>query len=232
MQQPRVFYKERAKDLLAGDYAKPIVAMLIYGVADGILVGLYRSVGPKYDPATLQMIEPGNQFLMTVLSLGQFLLTAGIVYSFITLWLNITREEDIRVDDVLLSGFKEQYGRNVVTLFMRSLFIFLWSLLFIIPGIIKSYAYAMAFYLLKKNPGMDAMESISTSKSLMDGNKADLFILDLSYIGWYILGIFTLGILWLWIIPRHMTARMLYFEEIDARPETKERQPDPLGDFE
>jgi uncharacterized membrane protein len=57
-------------------------------------------------------------------------------------------------------------------------------------------------------------------------------MLDLSYIGWYLLGILTLGILWLWIIPRHQTARMLYFEEIDARPETKVSQPDPLGDFE
>jgi uncharacterized membrane protein len=232
MQHPRVFYKDRAKDLLAGNYAKPIVAMLIFGVVDGILVGIHRSVGPKYDPVTMQLIEPGNQFLMTILSLGQFLLSAGIVYSFITLWLTIVREKEIRVDEVLLSGFKEQYGRNLVTHFMRSLFIVLWSLLFVIPGLIKAYSYAMAFYLLKKNPGMDALESISTSKKLMDGRKADLFMLDLSYIGWYLLGILTLGILWLWIIPRHQTARMLYFEEIDARPETKVSQPDPLGDFE
>lgn len=231
MQQPRVFYKDRAKELLSGRYEKPIVAMLIYAVVDGLLIGAHRAVAPKYDPVTLQMIEPGNQFLMTILSILQFLMMAGIFYSFITLWLNIAREEDFRVDDVLLSGFKEQYGRNIVLLFMRSLFIALWSLLFIIPGIIKAYAYSMSFYLVRKNPGMDAVESISKSKALTDGYKADLFILDLSYLGWYILGIFTFGILWLWIIPRHQTARILYFEEIDSGAEQVREPIEPLGEM-
>ena len=229
MQHPRVFYKDRAKELLSGQYEKPIVAMLIYAVIDGLLIGIHRAVGPTRDLATMQIIEPGNQFLMTIVSALQFLMMAGFIYSFITLWLNIARQDDYRVDDVLLSGFKEEYGRNIVLLFVRSLFIFLWSLLFIIPGIIKAYAYSMAFYLVKKNPGMDAVESISKSKDLMSGHKTDLFILDLSYLGWYILGVFTFGILWLWIIPRHQTARILYFEEIDSGAE-RVQEPTDLFD--
>ena len=78
----------------------------------------------------------------------------------------------------------------------------------------KAYAYSMNFYLLYREPSLTAIDSIDKSKRLTQGYKMDLFMLDLSYLGWYFLGIFTLGILWLWIIPKHQTARVLYFDEI------------------
>ena len=93
----------------------------------------------------------------------------------------------------------------------------MWALLFIIPGIIKAYAYSMSFYLMKKDPNLSGQDAITKSKEYTMGYKSDLFMLDLSYLGWYFIGIFTLGILWLWIVPKHLTARVLYYDEISAK---------------
>lgn len=85
---------------------------------------------------------------------------------------------------------------NVVKImFCRGLFTLLWSLLFIIPGIIKAYEYRMIPYLLAENPDMDMSEAFARSKEMMMGNKWEAFVLDLSFIGWYFLSAFTCGIL-------------------------------------
>ncbi len=96
----------------------------------------------------------------------------------------------------LLSGFKsENYMTIVVTQFFRGLFTFLWGLLFIIPGIIKGYEYCMIPYLLADDPFMTREEAFRRSKEMMDGNKWNTFVLDLSFIGWEILSGLTVGIL-------------------------------------
>lgn len=79
-------------------------------------------------------------------------------------------------------------------MFMKDLFIFLWTLLFIIPGIIKRYEYMMIPYLLAENPDMSRQDAFAESKRMMDGNKMDAFLLDLSFIGWFILGAITFNI--------------------------------------
>lgn len=80
-------------------------------------------------------------------------------------------------------------------------FIFLWTLLFIIPGIIASYRYAMAPYLMAQNPGLGVMEAIGQSKQMMTGHKGRLFLLELSFIGWVLLCFLTAGIGFLWLSP-------------------------------
>lgn len=96
----------------------------------------------------------------------------------------------------IFDGFKSgHYGNIVVTMFLMNLYIFLWSLLLIIPGIIKGYEYRMIPYILAENPGMDRREAFAISKRMMDGEKWAAFILDLSFIGWYILSVFTCGLL-------------------------------------
>ena len=98
------------------------------------------------------------------------------------------------------NGFKNQYIKNVGTLFLRDLFVFLWSLLFIIPGIIKLYEYRMMPYLIAENPSMTHQEAFKKSKEMMMGNKWDAFVLDLSFIGWFILNSLTCGILGLFYV--------------------------------
>lgn len=89
-------------------------------------------------------------------------------------------------------------GRNytgiISTMFLKGLFNFLWSLLFLIPGIIKFYSYRMVPYILADNPNIGAIRAITLSRNMMRGNKFDMFVLDLSFLGWYLLGTLCLGI--------------------------------------
>ena len=106
------------------------------------------------------------------------------------------------------------FGKSVEANLLISLFTFLWSLLFVIPGIIKSYSYAMTFYIIDENPDIAVEEAIDESKRIMHGNKWRLFCLDLSYIGWIFLCILTFGILYLWITPKMELARYLFYKNL------------------
>ncbi len=97
---------------------------------------------------------------------------------------------------------------------LRGLYVALWTLLFVIPGIIASYSYAMAPYILLENPGMGANEAISRSKELMRGNRFRLFCLQFSFIGWYFLSMMTLGIGLLWLRPYVEAAQAAFYREI------------------
>lgn len=98
------------------------------------------------------------------------------------------------------SGFDDFWSAFKVT-FLVGLFTFLWSLLFVIPGIVKSYSYSMSMYILAENKGKAALECIEESKQMTDGHKGELFVLSLSFIGWMLLGSITLGIAYIWILP-------------------------------
>lgn len=91
-------------------------------------------------------------------------------------------------------GFDVGYKRNLKTVFLRNLYIFLWTCLFIVPGIVKAYEYYMIPFLLADNPDMDRKEAFARSKAMMQGNKWKAFVLDLSFFWWYILGAITGGI--------------------------------------
>ncbi len=110
-------------------------------------------------------------------------------------------------------GF-QNYWHNFVVLFLRDLFLLLWFMLLIIPGFIKLYSYAMVPFILAENPDMSATEVITRSREMMNGNKWRAFVLDLSFIGWILLGIVTLGLgLVFWTTPyMHNTHAALYLE--------------------
>lgn len=103
-------------------------------------------------------------------------------------------EEPVPVKEVL-NGFKQSYLRNVLTLFLRDLYLTLWSLLFGVPGFIKHYSYLLVPYILADSPEMSRKEAFLLSRKLMDGNKWNAFVLDLSFVGWILLNAMTLGVL-------------------------------------
>ena len=119
-------------------------------------------------------------------------------------------EEPARLE-VLKKGFGN-YGNVFFTLFLRDLFLLLWTLLFIIPGVIKAYSYRMVPYILAEDPTLSPTECISRSKEMMSGHKWEAFMLDLSFIGWYILEILTLGLVGIfWVEPyKESTDAALY----------------------
>ena len=98
------------------------------------------------------------------------------------------------------NGFKIAYMSNVKTLFFKDLYTFLWSLLFVIPGIIKAYEYRMMPFLIAENPDMTTQEAFAKSKEMMMGNKWDAFVYDLSFLGWFILNALTCGVLGLFYV--------------------------------
>lgn len=96
--------------------------------------------------------------------------------------------------DRLTYGFRVNYVNGVVIMLLRTVYIILWSLLLVIPGIIKTYEYRMIPYLLAENPDLTREEAFALSKQMMTGVKWNAFVLDLSFIGWAILSLFTLGL--------------------------------------
>lgn len=124
----------------------------------------------------------------------------------------------------LLWGFDSGNWFNIVKIiFLRDIKLVLWSLLFVIPGIIKSYEYRMVPYILSENPSMDSAEVFRRSREMMDGNKMDAFVLDLSFIGWKFLGAITFGLVDLfWTNPYQYAANAeLYMalRSTESRPQ-------------
>lgn len=114
----------------------------------------------------------------------------------------------------LIAGFKEDAGNTILLGILKSVFVALWSLLFVIPGIIKSYSYSMSAFIQQDAENKDWRECLNKSRAMMNGKKWKLFCLDLSFIGWYILGSLCFGIGVLFVIPYNQQARAEFYEEL------------------
>ena len=145
-------------------------------------------------------------------SIAGMLLSAAFSLALIDIYMGVSDGRKPEVGDLF------SQIRNVLpafcTTFLVGLFTFLWSLLLIVPGIIKDCSYSQAMYILAENPGISPTEAINRSKAMMDGHKMEYFLLGLSFIGWSILGIFTLGILYIWLIPYMQTTLANYYKSL------------------
>lgn len=128
------------------------------------------------------------------------------------LFLDVYNGADININ-TLFVGFKD-YGRVLGTLFLMNLYTFLWSLLLIIPGIMKHYSYAQTSFILKDHPELQYNEAIEKSISMMSGYKMKLFLLDLSFIGWALLSIITLGLGFFLLFPYVYTSHAAFYEDL------------------
>ncbi|MDE6374098.1 MAG: DUF975 family protein, partial [Clostridia bacterium] len=177
--------------VLSGKWGTMVLIALIVSLITGVCGGLsWVGIG-----AVALLIVTGPLFLGEAMQ-----------------FLRLIRGQRVDVSKVF-DGFKN-FGNAFLLSLLNNIFIALWSLLFVIPGIIKSYAYSMSFYILADNPNMDANTARVRSIELMRGNKWRLFCLDFSFIGWYLLCGLTFGILTFWVAPYHMTARTLFYQEI------------------
>ena len=113
----------------------------------------------------------------------------------------------------LFSQF-DRFGQGFCQKFLRGLYVFLWSLLFIIPGIIKNYAYAMTPFIMAENPDMTASEAITASKELMNGHKSELFMLELTFIGWSLLAALSCNIGNLALNPYKSATRAVFYKDL------------------
>lgn len=132
--------------------------------------------------------------------------------------------------ETLFSSFSN-WKTTAVARFLQGIYIMLWSLLFIIPGIMASYSYAMTEFILAEHPELSASEAIGRSKEIMYGNRMRLFCLDFSFIGWNVLCAFTAGIGNLWLTPYTKAARAAFYREISGT-EYKEEYGNGYYEFE
>lgn len=153
--------------------------------------------------------------------IATIVVTPAFALSTIQIFLSVTAGNKPEVKDAF-GGFSDFWAAFKVT-FLTGLYTFLWSLLFVIPGIIKAFSYSMAMYVLAENKGMSARECIKASKAMTDGHKWELFVLDLSFFGWALLVTITFGIASIWVIPyMHATLVNVYNE---LKPKTAPVEP-------
>lgn len=129
-----------------------------------------------------------------------------------------------------LFAYFGNWKTTAVARLLQGVYVLLWSLLFIIPGIIAAYSYAMTGYILAEHPELTASEAIAQSKAMMSGNRWRLFCLQFSFIGWSILCVLTLGIGNLWLTPYEQAATAAFYREISGT-EQYACGPDPSDDI-
>lgn len=153
-----------------------------------------------------------TRFLAIVGTVLSVLLGAFTTYGQVNQWLIIARGGNPKVDDVFAAS--KLYGKVLLTYFLMGLYTFLWTLLFIIPGIIKAYAYSMTMHVLRDNPELTPSQAITRSQDLMLGNKFKLFVLQLTFIGWILLVAITFGIAAFWVSPYMGVAQCVFYNSI------------------
>lgn len=150
------------------------------------------------------------------------LLSGPLMLGFTMVCLAISRRQGASLPK-LFEGFS-RFGDSLVLFLLMDIFIFLWSLLLVIPGIIKMYSYSMSWFVLHDRPDLTGNEARKRSMYLMRGHKWRLFCLDFSFLGWYLLSALTLGILAFWVTPYHMTARAEFYQELLGEEQKTQQQ--------
>jgi uncharacterized membrane protein len=179
----------QARETLKGEWALGISAYVIF-----TLISVAISAIPKAG------------FFFSLIVGGPLALGAAIFT------LSFSRKQNPHLNQIF-DGFKD-FGNAAPTYLMMIAYIFLWSLLLIIPGIIKAFAYSMSFYILADNKSLKPGEALKMSEKMMDGNKWKFFTLQLRFIGWSLLCILTLGIGFLWLIPYIEISKAKFYDDI------------------
>lgn len=181
----RVSLKNAAKAQIKGNIGVLFVCYLIIAVISAVCSGVTMGI------AAIVVVPP--------LSLG-----------LIMIYLGMYNGSEARIE-TLFKGFKINFVKSILVEILVFVFTFLWSLLFVIPGIIKAFSYSMSMYILAENPQMTSLEAINESKRIMHGHKMDLFVLYLSFIPWYLLVMITFGIAGIYVAPyMYMTITNFY----------------------
>lgn len=209
--------KDNAKQSLRGNWGWAIIVFLI----TAIIFGIFTGAGHWLDETYINY-DGTNIFYQFASPIGSILLWIG---SFIGLSRNIAfleLRDDQKEEKPYMAAFsvftENRFGPELINFVLVSIFTFLWTWLLIIPGIIKAYSYSMTPYIVKdmvaSGKQVSATDGINASKELMKGHKMNLFIFDLSFLGWNILAAITCGLGYLWVTPYYQTAKANFYRHI------------------
>ncbi|WP_050179749.1 DUF975 family protein [Domibacillus robiginosus] len=188
--------RANARESLRGNWLMAIglfvVASILFGAPDFIL---------NPDQYEFTWKDP----VILVLSILLLPLAIGMVWA----WVDLSRGGKISFAH-LIEPYKTMFGKSILVSVLQGLFLFFWTLLFIVPGIIKSFSYMLTYHILRDEPELSPLQAITKSRRMMNGHKAEALVLGLSFIGWMLLGVVTLFIGFLWIAP-YMSVTYAHF---------------------
>lgn len=210
-----------ARRNLEGTWGISVGVALVAALLGGLIVGTGSNINFNFNEDTVRNLPPifwtvllPLVSLAGLLGIVSFILGGTVELGYAKFLLKQYDRKQLQFSD-LFSQF-ERFGTGFAQQFLRTLFTVLWSLLFIIPGIVKGLSYAMTPFILEEHPEMTASEAIKASMRLMDGHKMDLFILGLTFIGWQILACLTMGIGFLFLNPYMNAAYAAFYRSIST----------------
>ena len=211
--------KNRAKANIKKDFWTAFAACFVASLATGIASGLSAANSTMTTMGTMMDMDMSLTVVLsplsTILSFATILVSGTLTVGLAVFFLNLANGAEAKVENVL-SQFKHHWGNTFVLGLLTTIFTALWTCLFIIPGIIAAMSYFAAPYILAEHPEIKASEAIKMSKDMMNGHKKELFTLYLSFIGWFILGIITCGIAFIYIMPYMQATLAEFFNEISG----------------
>lgn len=231
-------FRRRAREALKGHWFIAVIAGFIASLLGGLTsvggssfsfssnsTGGDTSVNPDTGIGGIEGIDIDPAVLTTILAIVGVVAIIAIIFSFVYMIiggavsigyasfnLDLIDEKDARVGS-LFDHFDE-WKKAFVARILQSIYIALWSLLFIIPGIMASFSYVMVSYVMAENPELSAREALKESRRIMKGNRWRFFCMTFSFIGWNLLVVLTLGIASLWVVPYEQAAIAAFYRDI------------------
>lgn len=211
--------RARARENLRGNWGVSVATAFVASIFGALLINsgnvleVTQTFSDAFSPrlaAFFALITAAT----TTVSIVKLVLGGVVQLGYVKFLLSQHDGGEFAVKD-LFSQF-DRFTVGFLQLFLRSLFIVLWSLLLVIPGIIKSYSYAMTPFIVADHPELTAKQAIRRSMELMQGHKGELFMLGLTFIGWELLNVLTLGIGSFWLNPYKNAAYAAFYREITA----------------
>ena len=218
--------RQKAWNSLKGKYWAALGVLIVMGIISSI-GNVFTSFSQNLSEV-LGLVDPSE--MDSVMATGAVVLNGAVVISaIIGLLISMLVEGGVAVGlsnyfikntdskptfKDAFSGFKLKYGRNIGTLLLVGIKTVLWSILFIIPGIIKSFEYAIIPYILADDAEISSKDAFKKAKQMMKGNKWRLFKLNFSFIGWFLLCVLTLGIGTFFLIPYVDAANAEFYVEL------------------
>lgn len=229
-------HRARARGALKGNWGIAILVSLVAGLLGGgvtsgglsfkININLDEAAGPVVTgdlPAGMENLLVGilgvsatvMLVICGIMSIVNLVLGGAMCLGYARYNLNLIDQKEATFND-LFSQF-DRFGPALAMSLLRNLYVFLWSLLLVIPGLVASYGYAMAPYIMLEDPDCSASEALARSKAMMDGHKGELFCLELSFIGWGMLVVLTGNIGNLFLNPYQAAAWASFYRDLQTR---------------
>lgn len=227
MQYSASDFRTMAREALRGKWGTAILLTIVASVL-GVATTATTSVEFKFESETGVVIEFLEEYSFTILQAGpiatilavlafvwiilQLVIGGAMTLGYCQFHQNLARKQNAELNTLFIH--KDLLWHGFCINFWQILYTFLWMLCFIIPGIMASYSYSMAHFIANDHPEMTAREAIAASKEMMQGHRWRLFCLDISFIGWEILSIFTLGLGSYAVAPYAETARAFFYQDL------------------